>query len=180
MNRIERGDQTALALLYERYGRLVYSLAYRVLNNAHLAEEAAQDTFMKVWKQSSRWDPERGRFSSWLLTVARYTAIDRLRQENRQAVPEAAALDDAPPLLSEEGIPHDSLLQDGRLLRDLLRELPPEQSDIIELAFFGGMTHREMAEKLDVPLGTVKTRARSGLQKLRDLWSEATRTEESS
>lgn len=180
LKRIQRGDQTALALLYERYGKPVYSLAYRVLQNAHLAEEAAQDTFMKVWKQSSQWDPARGRFSSWLLTVARYTAIDRLRQESRQAAPGAAALDDLPPLLSEDGIPHDSLLQDGRLLRDLLRTLPPEQAHIIELAFFSGMTHSEMAEKLDLPLGTVKTRARLGLQKLRDLWSEATRTEESS
>jgi RNA polymerase sigma factor (sigma-70 family) len=180
MQRIAQQDQTALSALYERYGTPVYSLAYRILNNAHLAEEVTQDTFLKVWRGASGWDASKGRLSSWLLTVARYTAIDRLRQEQRQSGPGTTALDEVPPLVSASGLPDDPRRQDGRLLRELLQKLPEEQTAIIELAFFQGWTHRQLAERLNLPLGTVKTRARLGLQKLRKLWIEATRTEESS
>lgn len=171
--RIQQGDQVALKLLYERYNTPVYSLCYRVLSNAALAEEAAQDTFLKVWRQVEKWDSGKGRFISWLLTVARYTAIDRLRQEQRQSIRDAVPLDelDVPDEHPDYGF------VDGQLLRQLLRQLPPEQLQVIELAFFHGLTHQVLAERLSLPLGTVKTRVRLGLQKLRVLWLEATEYE---
>lgn len=172
MRRIEQQDQSALAQLYERYGRPVYSLAYRVLQNAALAEEATQDTFMKVWKQSARWDSHKGALTSWLLTIARYTAIDRLRQEQRQTAPQMVSLDAIVSPESEEGQPEDVVMRDGVVLRSLLNQIPQEQAQVIEMGFFQGLTHTELAEKLDQPLGTIKTRARLGLQKLRLLWSE--------
>lgn len=174
LQRIERRDQTALTLLYERYGTQVFSLAYRILQNSHLAEEVAQDTFLKVWERSARWDPAKGRFPSWLLTITRHTAIDRLRFERRQVISNSTSLEFIADPETERGIPHDPLLQDGRLLRDLLTQLPDEQAQVIQLAFFQGLTHRDLADRLNLPLGTVKTRVRLGLQKLRALWIEAT------
>jgi RNA polymerase sigma factor (sigma-70 family) len=172
LQKLEGQDQLALAQLYDRYGAMVYSLAYRVTGTPALAEETTQDTFMKVWNQASRWDPEKGRFSSWLLTVTRYTAIDRLRQEQRH---NSVSIDKMPEPTSRIGIPHDPRLQDGKILRELLQQIPPEQAQLIERAFFQGMTHSELAESLDIPLGTVKTRVRLGLKKLRGLWIQAMR-----
>lgn len=172
MRRIEQQDQSALAQLYERYGRPVYSLTYRVLQNSALAEEATQDTFMKVWKQSARWDSDKGVLTSWLLTIARYTAIDRLRQEQRQTAPQMVSIDAIVSPEAEEGQPEDIILRDGVVLRHLLTQIPQEQAQVIEMGFFQGLTHTELAERLDQPLGTIKTRARLGLQKLRALWIE--------
>jgi len=165
LRRIEKGDESALAVLFADYGTAVYSLVRRVLNDDTLAQEAAQDTFLKVWKNPRAWESSKGQFSSWLLTLARYTAIDRLRREQRQTHQmtdlhdEIAAGDEA-----EEAplIGHDQLV-------GLLDHLPHDQRVLIELAFFKGMKHSELAEALNLPLGTVKTRVRLGLQKLRRL-----------
>jgi RNA polymerase sigma-70 factor, ECF subfamily len=156
-------DQRALAALYQRYGTPVYSVAMRVLRNGVWAEEAAQDTFLKVWNKPDSWNAEVGAFSSWLLTVARYTAIDRLRKEVRHQ----------PALELEET--HASLVDlpdEGGQLGGLIAQLPPEQARLIELASYQGMTHQELADSLNIPLGTIKTRLRLGLQKLRALWME--------
>ena len=166
---IER-DETALSELYQHYGGLVYSIALRVVQNATMAEEVTQDTFLKVWHQPESWDPERGKFVSWMLTITRYTAIDRLRKEQRRPLQNAVELDDM--RIGSRGAVDDPLLQDGQLLRSLLERLPQEQVQVIELAFFQGMSHSEMAEYLALPLGTVKTRVRLGLQKLKSLWLE--------
>lgn len=173
LNRIVAQDQDALSLLYERYGTPVYSMCMRALsNNQALAQEATQDTFMKVWHNPQAWQPSRGRFSSWLLTVARYTAIDLLRAEQRQVTDEATPIDDIH-LVAGTGRPDDPLLRDGRLLRELIDRLPPEQAQVVTMGFFHGYTHSDLAKKLNVPLGTVKTRVRLGLQKLRQMWIEA-------
>lgn len=172
MKRIEQQDETALSALYERYGKLVYSLAYRTLQNPHLAEEVTQETFLKLWRKSGHWDPAKGRLSSWLLTITRYTAIDHLRLEKRQTAYNAASIDDVPPIESEIGLPDAALLHDGQHLRHLMQCIPPLQAEVIELAFFKGLTHRELAAHLDLPLGTVKTRVRLGLQKLKAMWIE--------
>lgn len=167
IQRISDGDSHALQLLYERYSSAVYGIAMQVLHERSLAEEATQDTFMKIWRGTARWQTGRGAMSSWLLTVARYTAIDRLRQEQRRT---AESLDDVPEPPSDIGVPERDFFQDGRILRGLLTHIPPEQAQVVELAFFQGMTHRELATHLDLPLGTVKTRVRLALQKLKDLW----------
>lgn len=175
MERIARQDQESLLVLYERYGGQVYGLVLKILRDPGLAEEATQDTFLKVWHRGSTWDPGRGRLASWLLAVARHTAIDRLRREQRQAAVVAAVLEQAEGLQPDNPIMGDTSWHDAQLLRSLLRQLPREQAQVIELAFFHGFTHSELAELLDWPLGTVKTRIRLGLQRLRHLWLEATR-----
>ncbi len=143
MQRIQQRDQSALVDLHGRYYNLVYNMAMQVLKNPSRAEEVTQDVFFQIWRWPEKWDAQKGRFTSWLLTVTRYTAIDRLRRENRQ------------------------------LLRSLMKELPQEQREMILLVYFRGMTHTEVAENLKLPVGTVKSRLRLGLQKLKDAWFEA-------
>lgn len=174
MRRIVAQDQDALLMLYDRFGSQVYGLSLRVLRDRQLAEEATQDTFLKVWTKSVQWNPEKGQVGSWLLTIARYAAIDRLRREQRHSasgVTFLEALPDRTPSVLGVG---ERPWVDGQLLRQLLAELPAEQAQVIELAFFQGMTHSELADHLGWPLGTVKTRLRSGLQKLRMLWNQST------
>lgn len=166
MQRLVRHDQAALAELYDRYANLIYSMAVRVLGSPTLAEETTQDVFMEVWNRPTAWDASRGRLSSWLLTVTRYTAIDRLRREKRS--PDVAEF--APDESAPSDLARDPMWEDGQALRGLLARLPTEQAQVIELAFFYGLTHSEMAESLGLALGTVKTRVRLGLQKLRELW----------
>lgn len=175
--RLAARDEAALSLLYERYGALVYSLALRVVQNSGLAEEITQDTFLKLWSQPGTYDPQRGRLVAWLMTIARHTAIDRLRKEQRRPQSTEMELDDVLNTVGTLAVMDDPAWLDGRLLRGLLEQLPPEQVRVIELAFFGGMSHSEIAETLNIPLGTIKTRVRLGLQKLRALWLEAISTE---
>ncbi len=173
MHRIQQREQAALVALYRRYGSLVYSLALRVLRQQSLAEEITQDVFIKVWQQADRWNPALGQLSSWLLTITRNAAIDRLRKEQRRPLKDATSLDNVSHLL-EGGEPFDNeLWHDGQLLRSLMEQLPAEQRQVIELAFFYGLTHSQMAQQLDLPLGTVKTRVRLALSKLRALWQTA-------
>ena len=171
MRQIAERDQQALMTLYQEYGKAVYSLAYRILGNSTYAEEVTQDTFLKVWNQTTRWDSEKGKLKNWLLTIAQFTAIDRLRKEGRQPTvhPESIEETDESLLTSR----NDARWQDGTILRLLVMQLPAQQASLIELAFFEGMTHGEIAESLHIPLGTVKTRLRAGLQKLRELWLES-------
>ena len=173
MQKIRQGDQSALVLLYARYGNAVYGLALYVLHDAGLAEEVTQDTFLKVWKQSERWDADKGKLSSWLLTVARHTAIDRYRKLQRRPPP-GLPLEDAERSAGQIAVVDTQQWVDGQLLARLLSQLPGEQAQLIHLAFYQGMSHSEMAESLLLPLGTVKTRLRLGLHKLRILWQEAT------
>ncbi len=173
MNRIAQGDQGALSELYQRYGLLVHSLALRILQKRELAEEITQDTFLNVWNHPESWRADGGRLSSWLLTVTRYKAIDCIRHEQRRPDLQASPLYEEQVQADPSAQPDDPVAEDGRLMRSLLSQLPAEQACVIELAFFQGMTHSAMAERLNLPLGTVKTRVRLGLQKLRLLWETA-------
>ena len=171
MERIARCDQSALAELYQRYAPLVYSVAMRVLQNPASAEEVMQDTFVKVWREPQKWNPDMGRFINWIVTIARYTAIDRLRKERRQPPLSATALDDIP-LHATSGTIDEVLMNDLQLVHRLMDQLPAAQVEVIQLAFWQGMTHAEISERLQVPLGTVKSRLQLGLRKLRDLAAE--------
>jgi RNA polymerase sigma-70 factor (ECF subfamily) len=147
----------------------VYSVAYRILDDRMAAEEATQDTFMRLWNRSSAYDPAKGRFVTWLLTVARRLAIDALRQRQRRDPRLGMLFMDEDPLLWENLLSAES----GDLrhtLRSTLEQLPAEQRDALELVYFYGMTHSDIAEYLQLPVGTVKTRIRLGLQKLRSAW----------
>jgi RNA polymerase sigma-70 factor (ECF subfamily) len=172
MNAIAMRDQEALMLLYARYGATVYAMALRVLGNPSSAEEVTQDIFVKVWNQPARWNSELGRLSSWLLATTRNAAIDRLRQENRQwrALDVESAHEE---VIGETSVADDPLWADGQVLRQILEKLPYQQRQLIELAFYGGHTHSELARILDLPLGTVKTRLRAAIQTLREHWIEA-------
>ncbi len=170
---VRRRDQQALMALYRRYGALVYSLALRVVHIPAAAEEVTQDIFLKVWQQPERWDPAGGQFSSWLLTITRNAAIDRLRKEQRHAAVQADASDEVWATAGQPSITDDPRWYDGQELARLVRGLPPEQRQLIELAFYAGMTHSELAERLGLPLGTIKTRLRTGLLRLRALWQKS-------
>ena len=173
LQQITERDQHAFLALYERYGNLVYSLALRVVRHQVMAEEVTQDVFLKVWQQPTRWNPALGQFSSWLLTITRNAGIDRLRKERRHWTPTQDQADLLGEFGEETAVGENPYWYDGLILARLLQQLPPEQRLLIELAFYQGYTHSELAENLQLPLGTVKTRLRTGLQKLRGLWEEA-------
>jgi RNA polymerase sigma-70 factor (ECF subfamily) len=169
VDRVSRGDHDALAELYDRHGRLVFSLALRIVRDQGEAEDLVQEVFSQVWQQASRYSESRGNVIAWMLTLTRSRAIDRLRR--RAARPhdagEAAGLDE----IADTTLPVDEQLAwAGRAvqIRRALEELPLLQRMAIELAFYEGLTHAEVAERLEVPLGTIKTRIRQGLLKLRD------------
>lgn len=170
--KIAGGDQTALGELYDQASRQVFGLVLRIVSDHGVAEEVTLDTFHQVWRQANNFDLERGRPSSWILTIARSRAIDRLRSTawvRKSQMP----LEDVTPFLAGNDSPEDStaLGEERRIVRAALAQLKPEQRELIEIAFFGGLTHYEIAAKLNLPLGTVKTRIRTGMLKLRELLS---------
>ncbi len=171
MRRVAERDQQALWALYQLYGKAVYSLAYRILENAVFAEEVTQDTFLKVWHQTTRWDSEKGKLKNWLLTIAQFTAIDRLRKEGRQPTVHYDPIEETDENLLTPR--NGGNWQEESALHMLVEQLPDQQAALIELAFFQGMSHGEIAAALHMPLGTVKTRLRAGLHRLRELWGEA-------
>lgn len=173
MQRILQRDQQALAELYQHYGNLVYSLALRVCQNSDAAEEVTQDTFLKVWRQTDRWDAAKGKLVVWLLTITRYTAIDYLRRESRQPLPSIKTLDDISETIGRNARVDETAWQDRRIMLTLLTRLPPEQQQVIELAFYQGMSHSQISESLHLPLGTVKTRLRLAMQKIKIGWLAA-------
>jgi RNA polymerase sigma-70 factor (ECF subfamily) len=170
IRRVAEGDADALAALYDRHSRIVYSLAFRIMGDASDAEEVTQDVFAQVWRQASRYDTTRGAVVAWMLMMTRSRAIDRLR--SRRGLPPVAP--DSWRGLTEmidpaEGPELMTLTADQvARVRDALNALPLSQRLAIQLAFYEGLTHVEIAERLEEPLGTVKTRIRLGLLKLRD------------
>lgn len=164
-----RGDQAGLAELYDRHGRLVYSLALRVLRDQGDAEDIVQEVFSQMWRQASRFDVTRGNLSAWMVTMTRTRAIDALRR--RKTRPSLATDSADPPELVDESPGMDVEMVWQRRARDIrraLEALPMIQRVAIELAFFDGLTHTEIADELEIPLGTVKTRVRQGLLRLRE------------
>jgi RNA polymerase sigma-70 factor (ECF subfamily) len=169
INRMARGDQDALGELYDRHGRLVYSLALRIVRDQRDAEEVVQEVFAQAWRQSGRYDAARGSVVGWMLRLTRSRAIDRVRGRRARpdvAADEAALLDlaDTAPGADEQLASADQATQ----VRAALESLPFLQRTAIELAFYEGLTHTEIADRLEEPVGTVKTRIRQGLLKLRD------------
>jgi RNA polymerase sigma-70 factor (ECF subfamily) len=170
MARLTYRDMKAFETLYERYGTLVYSIGLRVMGDAHLAEDVAQETFLRLWRAPERYVPERGRFGTWLLSATRNRAIDQVRQRGRRQKRETTT--EAPqkePPASEMADPAllAQLSDVRRTVKTALQTLPAEQRQVIELAYYGGYTQQEIAGVLDQPLGTIKTRIRLGMHKLR-------------
>jgi RNA polymerase sigma-70 factor, ECF subfamily len=181
--RVRQRDERALAALYDRYAGLVYAVALRIVGDRHLAEEVLQDTFFRCWDEVARFDPARGRLSSWLLGVARNRAIDLLRSRQHQArLHERESLDPGDrqgdpgpragaPAGPGPGGPASPPGEDLVLLRETVTQaldgLPLAQRQAISLAYYGGLTQSEIATLLGIPLGTVKTRIRDGMERLR-------------
>ena len=171
IRRVAEGDRKAFLALYDMYSPKVYGLALRVLGDQMTAEEVTQDTFVKMWTRASTYNPDRGRLSSWLLTIARRIAIDHFRLEARRPVP----WNPSDPENALEKIPDPASQSDESrwaTMKFALIKLPEEQRSVIELAFYQGMSHSQIAEYQSTPLGTVKTRLRLGMEKLRREWEE--------
>jgi RNA polymerase sigma-70 factor, ECF subfamily len=172
LEQIRAGQEEALLALHTRYAHLVYSVAYRVLNDSMTAEEVTQDTFMRVWHKAEAYDASKGSFITWLLTITRRLAIDTFRKHRRDPMLDPVFIDAAPELWDNVlKVEESSDLR--QTLIDSVRQLPDEQWQAIELAYFYGMSHQQIADYLRVPLGTVKTRIRLGMEKLRENWSDS-------
>ena len=170
VGQVAQEDESALAQLYDASGSLVYGLALRILGDAGAAEEVTLDVYLQVWKQANRFDPVRGRVSTWLMTMARSRAIDKLRGK-AQELSQTETLDAVAETRSENPDPEQSaaVAQQQARVRKALNTLSEEQRHAIELAFFNGFSQNEIAMKLNEPLGTIKTRIRNGMLKLREL-----------
>jgi RNA polymerase sigma-70 factor (ECF subfamily) len=169
LERMASGDGAALRTLYDQYARAVFSLAVRILRSQQDAEDLVQEVFVQAWRQAIRYDPGRGTVAAWLLMQTRSRAIDQLR--SRRARPEGT---DADGLLAQQRDPAAGAdvevvrLEQADAVRRALDDLPHPQRAALELAYYDGLTHVEIAERLEEPLGTVKTRIRQGLLRLRD------------
>jgi len=167
-----RQDVDAFQTLYDRYGTLAYSTALRVVGDIHLAEDITQEVFLRIWRRPDRYVPQRGRFAPWLLSVTRNEAIDQVRSRGRRRRHEFLVEQPERELPADGGQDPDlmaELADERRRIRRALANLPVEQKRTIEMAYFGGYTQQEIAALLDEPLGTVKTRIRLGMRKLRVL-----------
>jgi RNA polymerase sigma-70 factor (ECF subfamily) len=164
-----RGEEAALAELYDRFGRVAYGLALRIVRDPALAEDAVQEAFLTVWRSAARFSPERAKASTWILTFVHRRAVDLVRREERRR---------AEPLPDEEAAsaPATEEVAWLRLERErvqaALRALPDQQRETLELAYYGGFTQSELADRLGQPLGTIKSRMFAGLGRLRELLEE--------
>ena len=163
-----RGDQVAFAQLYDATSSRVVGLAIRVVRDRAQAEEVAQEAFLDIWKNSGRFDPAKGSPLGWLLTIVHRKAVDRVRSA------EASTRRDTSYHQQNQPVDHDSTAEqaqaslEARRVRTALKSLTPVQREALELAYFGGYTHTEVASMLELPIGTAKTRIRDGLIRLRD------------
>ncbi len=165
-----RSEQLALAELYDRFGRPAYGLALRILRDEALAEDAVQEAFLALWRTAARFVPERGKASTWILTLVHRRAVDLVRREEHRR---ADALEHAPEPESLDTVEEEAWLRLQReRVQDALRKLPDQQREAIELAYYGGFTQSELAERLGQPLGTIKSRMFMGLGRLRELLGE--------
>lgn len=170
--RVAQGDREGFEELYDRFSGVLFSIAYRVLNNQEAAEDVLQDAFLQIWEKAPLYDPSRGKPMTWAMTLTRNKAIDRLRSTQRRR-----RLQDDVQRESETFEQFDDRSafeavatgETNQLVQDAVRKLSPDQREAIELAFFSSLTQAEIAERLDEPLGTIKARIRRGMLRLREL-----------
>jgi RNA polymerase sigma-70 factor (ECF subfamily) len=162
------GDAEAFASLYDRHGRVAYSLAYRLMGGRQAAEDLVQEAFIKVWRSAGGYRAGRGSVRTWILAIVRNRAIDQLRSDASRRRTREEVEASAPTSYPSEAFAETWRNTQQERVREALRRLPREQMRILELAYFSGYTHMEIAERLSLPLGTVKGRLRSGLKKLRN------------
>ena len=169
--RVVKGDEQAFLTLYDRHVGYVYGLTLHILEDPELAEEATQDTFVKLWGRARQYVAARGSFLPWLLTIARRVALDRIRLETRRPL----LSNSSDPETVWEKLPDSETITEEARWRSMyfaVQSLHPDQRKVIELAYYQGMSQSEIADVLDWPLGTVKTRIRSAMENLRKAWNE--------
>jgi RNA polymerase sigma-70 factor (ECF subfamily) len=174
MQLVQQGDPRAFELLYDRHGGAAFSLAYRMVGDRTVAEDVAQEAFLSIWRSRLRYQAERGSVRTWVLGVVHHRAIDSLRrnlvhQRRRASAEGIEERHEARELTDVEA----ARREEARHVRSALDSLPEEQCKVIELAYFGGFSHSQIADMLEMPVGTVKGRMRLGLEKLRNQLSEA-------
>jgi RNA polymerase sigma factor (sigma-70 family) len=167
---IARSNEQALGELYDRFGRVAYGLALRILRDDALAEDAVQEAFLSAWRRADTFMPERAKASTWLLTIVHRRAVDLVRREERRRAEPIEAAGDRP----SDGPAEDLvwLRYERERVQAALRQLPDQQREALELAYYGGFTQSELAERLGQPIGTIKSRMFSGLGRLRELLAE--------
>lgn len=167
LRRIAQGDEHALGVLYDRFGATIYALAIRIVGQQADAEEVAMESFAQVWRDAPKFDASRGSVAAWLCVIARTRALDLLRSHSRrQRLSDSAAREPVAERIEGMGV----LDEERRMqVATALAGLPPAQREAIELAYYQGLSQSEIADRLQQPLGTIKTRMRAGMQKLRDL-----------
>jgi RNA polymerase sigma-70 factor (ECF subfamily) len=175
IRRMTAGDPEAFSRFYDRYAPLVYPLILRVVRDRSDAADVLQDVFWEVWQGASAFDPARGTPEAWMITRARTRAIDRVRAVRRRSATFVAPVDEGlAPAPAEAGGDAAERAEDRGVIRTALERLPQPQREVIELAYYAGLTQTEIAERIRQPLGTVKTRIRLGLERLRDVVRRAT------
>lgn len=172
LHSVSGGDERALAVIYDRYRLILFGLILRILHDRQEAEDVLQEAFLQVWRRAADFDESRGRAFTWLVTIVRSRALDRLRAlGSRAKLADEVVAHSIPDNAAQEALRSER----GAIVRRALAELPEAQRQTLFLAYFEGLTQSEIAERLGDPVGTVKTRIRSGLMKLRDLLRQQTR-----
>lgn len=167
VHRVERGDETAMSVLYDRYGGRVFALANRVLGDRALAEDVTQEVFLNLWKNAASFDETRGKLRTLLLTQTHGRCVDVVRARNSQALRESKVAQDPSRNVTDEIDAELIALDEAEAVRTALDTLPTHERTVLDLAYFGANTYRDVARILSLPEGTVKTRMRSALQRLR-------------
>ncbi len=165
-HRVQQGDQQAFAVVYDRLAPKIFGTVKRVLRDPAMSEEVTQEVFVEIWQQADRFDPQRASIAGWALTMARRRAVDRVRREQSQRNRVEALGSQRGDVSTETGQAVIDDMEAGAV-RDALLRLPEDQREVLVLSFIEGMAHGEIADRLDLPLGTVKGRVRGGLKKLR-------------
>lgn len=176
IKKIAQQDREALSQLYDRYARVMYSLAFKILNSVEEAEEVVVDVFSQVWRTAQNYDSQRGRVDNWLFLMTRSRSLDRLRKGLRQS----KIIDASTKIVQEKSFVDTNIPEEKLLIRErreqvfaALAQLPEPQRQVIELAYYQGLTQSEIAKQMQISLGTVKTRVRLALKKLRNLLDSA-------
>jgi RNA polymerase sigma factor (sigma-70 family) len=167
---VARSDEAALAELYDRFGRVAYGVALRILRDEKLAEDAVQEGFLATWRSADRFMPERGKASTWVLTLVHRRAVDLVRREDRRRA--EALTEDVEPAPSGSAEDDAWLRFERERVQAALRQLPDQQREALELAYYGGFSQSELAERLGQPVGTIKSRMFTGLARLRELLAD--------
>ena len=174
LRRVAQGDRRGFEELYDRFSRVLFSTAYRVLNNQEAAEDVLQDVFIQIWEKAPLYDPSRGKPITWAITLTRNKAIDRLRSTvRRNRLGDELEIEAQSQDQFDDRSSFDALAAEdrGKLVREAIQKLSEDQREAIELAFFSSLTQLEISERLNVPLGTIKARIRRGMLRLRDVLS---------